>query len=155
LINNHDFYVKIGSGSNLVTGKIQDSIYHAIDIVVGRNNNSTDGNTTVEVYHNGVLLSFGKQIRVSDIYTLSRYNEMSIACNKRNGTISQYTNIKLQGVSLYARALDPYQIVCNYINNLVTWELNANNELNSELLNEKLAANLILKDNDDNYSCPI
>ena len=155
LINNHDFYVKIGSGSNLVTGKIQDSIYHAIDIVVGRNNNSTDGNTTVEVYHNGVLLSFGKQIRVSDIYTLSRYNEMSVACNKRNGTISQYTNIKLQGVSLYARALDPYQIVCNYINNLVTWELNANNELNSELLNEKLAANLILKDNDDNYSCPI
>jgi hypothetical protein len=120
LINNHDYYIQLGNNSNLVTGKIQDSIYHAIDIVIGRNNQSNDGTTTVELYHNGVLLGFSKDISVLDFYTLSRFNEMSIACNKRGSSKSQYTNVKLQGVTLYSRALNPYQVVCNYINNLIT-----------------------------------
>lgn len=155
LINNHDFYVKLGTNSDLVTGKIQDGIYHAIDIVIGRNNQSTDGPVTVEVYHNGVLLAFGKNNKASDFYTLSRFNDMSVACNKRNDSKSQYTNIRLQSVAFYSKALDPYQIVCNYINSLITWELTENNELNSELLNEKLTKNLIFKDNEGHYNCPI
>ena len=154
LINNHDFYVKLGPNSPLVTGKIQDSIYHKIDVVVGRGNVAANNTIIVEVYHNGVLLAVSKDIPASDIFGLCSYNEMSIACYKQGAELSQFTNIKLQSVSLYATALNPYQIVCDWINHLVTYELD-NNALNTTLLNEKLQSNLITANDDGTYSCPI
>ena len=143
LINNHDFYIQLGGESSLIHGKIQDSIYHEIDIVFGRGNDKAEGNTTVEVYHNGVLTAYGNHNTIEDLYTWSGFNEMSLACYKNaNGTISQNTNIKLQGISLYGTALNPYQVVCNYINNLVVWDLD-NGVLNEALLNKKMLENMI------------
>lgn len=154
LINNHDFYVKIGPNSPLVTGKIQDSIYHEIDIVFGRGNMWSNTNASVEVYHNGVLLAIEKEISTSDIFGLNEFNEMTIGCYKKNSNLSQFTNIKLQGVSFYATALNPFQVVCNWINHLVTYELD-NNSLNKALLNQKLQSNLITAHDDGTYSCAI
>lgn len=141
LINNHDYYIKIGN-SRLITGKLQDSIYHELDIVFGENNATASGTTSVKVYHNGVLLSLDADVSIASVFAMNSFNEMSIACNKRGNTLSQYTNISLQCVSLYSVALNPFQVVCNYINHLVTYQLD-NNALNTRLLNQKLNANLI------------
>lgn len=154
LINNHDFYVKIGPNSPLITGKIQDSIYHEIDIVFGRGNVSADSNVSVEVYHNGVLLAINKEVSAADVFGLSQFDEMSIACYKQGRSLTQFTNIKLQSVALYAIALNPYQIVCNWINHLVTYELDGNT-LNTTLLNKKLGENLITAKDDGTYECAI
>lgn len=154
LINNHDFYVKIGPNSPLITGKIQDSIYHEIDIVFGRGNVSADSNVIVEVYHNGVLLAINKRVNAADVFGLSQFDEMSIACYKQASNLTQFTNIKLQSVAFYAIALNPYQIVCNWINHLVTYELDGNT-LNTALLNKKLGENLITAKDDGTYECAI
>lgn len=155
LINNHDFYINLGTTSNLITGKIQDGIYHQIDIVFGRDNNTTDGATDIEVYHNGVLTALGKNVHVADVYTLFSFNEMSIGCRKVNNSKTQYTSLSLQSVSLYGIALNPYQVVCNYINHLIAWDLNENNELNTDLLNEKITSNLIVEKDGDKYACAV
>lgn len=157
LINNHDFYVQLGPDSPLITGKIQDSIYHQIDIVVGRGNDSNNENVLVEVYHNGVLLAVDTRSRAADLFGLSSFNEMSIACNKQRGRLSQFTNIKLKSVALYGIALSPYEIVCKWINSLVTYELQGN-ELNTALLNEKLEQNLITpyeENGETKYKCAL
>ena len=154
LINNHNYYIQFGNKGPLITGKLQDSIFHQFDIVFGRDNFSSSGNTKVEVYHNGVLLnySFGN----NSIYDLSVFNEMSFACYKNGNELSQYTNINLQTISFYAIALNPYQIVCNYINNLVTYDLDESYGLNTELLRNKLKSNLIVFDDvNRTYSCAL
>ena len=155
LINNHDFYIQVGPGANLITGKIQDSIYHEIDIVFGRNNTGSDSQSMVEVYHNGVLLALSTNVSTRDIFGWNSFSEILIGCYRNlNGTLSQNTNLKLQALSLYATAFTPYQVVCNWINNLVTWDLD-NNSINTRLLNEKLNANLITRNSDKTYSCAL
>lgn len=152
LINNHDFYIRIGNA--LVDGKLQDSIYHDLTIVFGKGNANETGKTFVEVYHNGVLLSINKNINVADIRAFNEFNEISIGCYKNSrGELSQFTNLNLQRIALYSTAMNSYQVVCNYINNLVTYKLE-NNALNTTLLNQKLNANAIIA-SENGYSCAL
>lgn len=155
LINNHRYYIRFGGESPLVSGVLQDDTYHQLDIVYGRTLESANKGSIIEVYHNGVLLNVQDNVNASDIYDWHKFTEMQLACKKIANEIVNHTNVNVQAISLYNTAFNPYQIVCNYINRVISYKL-VDNNLDLDLLDQKLRANMITYNSEtETYTCPL
>jgi hypothetical protein len=80
---------------------------------------------------------------------------MQLACKKIANEIVNHTNVNVQAISLYNTAFNPYQIVCNYINRVISYKL-VDNNLDLDLLDQKLRANMITYNSEtETYTCPL
>ncbi len=156
LINNHDYYIQLGGSSSRITGKLQDSIFQQIDIVFGEVIKTTNNGTSVfvKVYQNGVLLQT-VETQDSYIYAFRNFNQIFLGCDENQ---ENYTNFNLQSIALWNTCLNPYQITCRWINNLARYNLTGenNNELNYDIIEEKMRSNLIVYDSStEKFSCAL
>lgn len=155
VINNHDYRIMFEGIT--MSGKLLDSTFNQIDIVYNEIDNNNIG--YIKVYQNGILLNVNKigslEASINRLLDFKNITDIQIAHKNVSDEIDNICDVDIYSLKLYNKALNPYQIVCNYINNYVIANLTTNG-IDNALLNHKLNTNMIVYDSKtETYSCAL